>query len=104
MTDYQHSSDPPAARSDAEQRKRFEAAKHRVAVLKGFYIHFFIFVAVILGLLVVNWGIGGPWWVQWVFIGWGVGVLAHAFGVFGRGFTVAENWERRKIKEFMDKP
>lgn len=100
MTDYQHGSQQPA---DAEQRKRYEQARDKVAAMKGFYIHLLVFVAVIVGLLVINVLAGDAWWVQWVFIGWGIGVLAHAFAVFGRGFAMSQNWERRKIKDMMDK-
>src|SRR5438105_558115 len=90
-------------RSDAEQRRRLEKAMERVAAIKGFYIHLLVFVVVVLGLLAGNLITRDGWWVQWVFIGWGIGVLGHAYAVYGTGISFGQDWERRKIKEFMDK-
>ena len=63
-------------------RERYLAAKAHVAALKGFYIHLIVFVAVILGLGLADYASGGSWWVQWPLIGWGIGILGHAFLVF----------------------
>lgn len=48
----------------------------------------------------INW-IATPevWWVQWPFLGWGIGVVAHALVVFGTAPTFISNWRLRKIKE-----
>lgn len=86
-----------------ENRQRLEDANRRVAALKGFYIHLIVFMAVNLGLTVLNIATGDDWWVQWVWLGWGIGVLAHAIAVFGRGSKSVENWENRKIRQFLDK-
>ena len=46
------------------------------------------------------------WWVQWVFLGWGIGVLAHWLLVFGSsssGGNWITRWQLRKIKEIKDK-
>jgi hypothetical protein len=86
-----------------ENRQRLEDAKRRVAALKGFYIHLIVFMAVNLGLTVLNIATGDDWWVQWVWLGWGIGVLAHAIAVFGRGSKSVKNWENRKIRQFLDK-
>ena len=102
MTDQQHRPQSPD-RSDAEQRRRFEQARDRVAAIKGFYIHLFIFVAVNLGLLAINLFDREVWWAQWPFLIWGLGVLGHAYAVYGSGISFMQNWERRKMKEFMDK-
>lgn len=83
-------------------REKLEIAKRRVAALKGFYIHLIVFVAVNLGLTALNIATGDDWWVQWVLLGWGIGVLAHALAVFGRGSKVVANWEDRKIRQLLD--
>lgn len=74
-----------------------ELAKRRVAAIKGFYIHLGIFVLVMCGLVVIDAFTGRGWWVQWPFLGWGVGVVAHAFGVFGEAPSLFGNWEARQI-------
>lgn len=86
-----------------EHEKAAKAARE-VEALTGFYIHLFIFLLVIALLLGVNW-LATPdgWWVQWVFLGWGIGVLAHAFAVFGRTPAFVTNWQLRKIKALKDR-
>jgi len=44
---------------------------------KGFQIHAFVFVAVIAINVVINIMTGPPWWVQWVFFPWVIGLAAH---------------------------
>jgi fatty acid desaturase len=84
-----------------DDRARRERAKRRVAAIKGFYIHLFVFVLVVAGLAVINFLTGGPWWVLWALFGWGIGVLAHGIAVMGHGSKSVANWEDRKIKQYM---
>ena len=72
-------------------------ARRHVAAIKGFYIHFAVFVLVMSLLLTINATTGPGWWVQWPFLGWGAGLLAHAFVVFGRSPRLFVNWEARKV-------
>lgn len=83
-----------------EHAKTVKAAK-QVDEMIGFYIHFTVFVLVMALLLAVNW-FATPriWWVQWPFLGWGIGVLAHGLFVFGSGRgNFITNWRLRKINE-----
>jgi hypothetical protein len=59
--------------------KHLSASQKRL----GFNIHAISFVAAMVVQVIVNLLIGPPYWVLWVFLGWGVGLLAH--WVFGRG-------------------
>lgn len=77
-------------------------AQRRVAAIKGFYIHLFVFALVNLGLAGINYAGGGPWWVVWVVGGWGIGVVAHALAVFGRAPKAIAAWEERKVRQIMD--
>jgi hypothetical protein len=88
--------------SGAHDREKFARAKRQVEAIKGFYIHLIIFVLVLALLTVINYATGSPWWVQWVFLGWGVGVVGHAIGVYGRSPRMFEDWERRKLKKLME--
>jgi hypothetical protein len=72
-----------------------------VAALKGFYIHLSVFVLVMAGLAVVNALTGRVWWVLWVLLGWGIGVLAHGLAVSARTSRAIANWEERKTQQFM---
>lgn len=82
----------------------FQRARRRVHQLKGFYIHMTVFVGIMLMLLVINLVTSpGVWWVQWAFLGWGVGVIAHTLVVFGLAGWLGPEWEERKIRELMGK-
>lgn len=63
----------------------------------GFYIHLAVYVVVIGILVAVDWRTGDGWWVQWPAIGWGLGILGHAFGVFGRMPRFVREWRLRRI-------
>jgi 2TM domain len=49
----------------------------------GFNIHAIVFVPTMALLAVVNVLVGPPYWVLWVLLSWGVGLLMH--WLFGRG-------------------
>ena len=92
----------PDAGSQAPDREKFKRAMRRVDEIKGFYTHLAVFLAVIAGLVVVNLVTGGPWWVPWVFLGWGIGVLVHALMTFGGTPKFVSQWEKRKVREYMN--
>jgi hypothetical protein len=73
--------------------------ERQVAAIKGFYIHLAVFTLVMVLLLTINVASGADWWAQWVFLGWGVGVLGHAFAVFGQAPVALARWEQRKRVE-----
>ena len=85
----------------SEQDAKLRRARRRVAAIKGFYLHLLIFVLVMLGLSAINFAVGGPWWVLWVLLGWGVGLLAHAFAVFSHSSKRIADWEQRKLNQFL---
>ena len=81
------------------EQERLALAKRQVGAVKGFYIHFAVFVLVMAVLLAANASVGTRWWVQWPFLGWGIGVLGHAFAVFGQSPVAVSRWEAKKIDE-----
>jgi hypothetical protein len=93
-----------APASPAASEERLARARRRLEALKGFYVHLFIFVLVLAGLTIINAAVGGPWWVLWVLLGWGIGVLAHGLTVFGQPSRALADWEERKLKEYLDEP
>jgi hypothetical protein len=86
-----------------EHEKAAKAAR-QVEALTGFYIHLAVFVLVMVVLLVANM-LATPdvWWVQWPFLGWGIGVLVHALVVFRTMPNFIIKWQLRKIKELKDR-
>ena len=98
-----HGPDATAAGSPAlTEAERHERAVRQVAAIKGFYAHLGVFIVVMAVLVLIDALTGSRWWVQWVFLGWGIGVLAHAVAVYGHRAKFVADWEDRKIKELMD--
>jgi 2TM domain len=52
---------------------------------RGFNIHAFVFAATMALLLAINLWKGEPYWILWVLLGWGIGLLAHWWFVLGPG-------------------
>ncbi|MGB0891402.1 MAG: 2TM domain-containing protein [Flavobacteriaceae bacterium] len=100
--------------NDYSKEHQYIIAKKRVEKIKGFYVHFAIYVAVNLfvsGIIIFgltndgdsfseafnNFGV----YSTWVF--WGIGLFFHWIGVFGSSFFFGKNWEQKQIKKYMDK-
>jgi transcriptional regulator with XRE-family HTH domain len=93
----------PAAINPAEQQEQ-EAFKY-VAKLRRFYAHLFKYVVVTLALAAVNLAFSPHYlWVFWVMGGWGLGVLMHAFRVFGPDWFLGAQWERRQVEKRLRRP
>ena len=87
-----------------ENDDRYYKAKKRVDEIKGFYGNLISYVAVNLGLLVLNLVTSPEYlWFFWPLLGWGLGVLIHGMKVFNFMPFLGKDWEEQKIKEFMEK-
>ncbi|WP_425075998.1 2TM domain-containing protein [Psychroserpens sp. S379A] len=93
---------------------RYSLAQKKVERIKGFYIHLIVyFIAnIVLNVAKITHNLRNGETFQdaffdfgtiaiWLF--WGIGILFHAFGVFGFDYLLGKNWERKKLKEYMDK-
>jgi len=84
----------------------------KIKAKKGFYLHFGIYVIIIIFLTLINWLTGGrgeifriDWWVAFPAVCWGTAVAIHALAVFifsGDGL-LGEEWEQKKIEEELRK-
>lgn len=75
-------------------------AKKRVAELKGFYGNLISYCCVIPFLIFINLRFSPHFqWFWFSAVGWGFGLLMHAFKVFG----YSSKWEERKIQEILRK-
>src|SRR5262245_47460290 len=84
------------------EHEKLARARQKVEAMTGFYLHFAAFLAVLAILFALNAATDPEWWVHWVFIGWGLGVIAHACVVFGRMPSFITNWQLRKIIAIKD--
>jgi hypothetical protein len=84
-----------AAKSEDELRER---AVSRLKKKRDFRSHIFIYVAVNV-VLVAIWAVtgGGFFWPIFPILGWGVGVAANAYDVYGRK-PISEDEIRRETE------
>ena len=75
-------------------------AFNQVRKLKGFYIHLAQYVLVIALLTVIN-ALTTPnrWWVQWVIMGWGIGVFLHWLQISDRFNPLGSKWEKEQVEK-----
>lgn len=90
------------------EKERYERAKKRVKKIRGFYIHFIVYVVVNLMIVVINVQQLDPgesyfkWQNFTTLFFWGIGLLANGLAVFMPYIVLGRNWEERKIKEYME--
>ncbi len=79
---------------------KYIRAKKQVEELKGFYGNIIAYCVVIPFLIFINYSTSWEHkWFWYPMFGWGLGIVIHAFQVFGYG----SDWEERKIREYMNK-
>ena len=90
-----------------QKDERYFAAQKRVKSIKGFYIHFtvYVFVNIVLSIQIYLNTQNDFWrWESFsTALFWGIGILSHGTSVFGSNLLFGKNWEDRKIKELMEK-
>lgn len=81
----------------------------KIKAKKGFYLHFGVYIIIIIFLAVINWLTNDhprdDWWVAFPAVSWGAAVAIHALGVFlfsGDGL-LGEEWEEKKIEAELEK-
>jgi len=88
---------------------KYQEALKRVKKIKGFYTHAIVYVFVnimIVFLNVKNLDPGESYFQFKNFMTaffWGIGLVAHGLSVFVPNWIMGQNWEERKIKEFIEK-
>lgn len=92
-----------------EEQKRLERARKKVESIKLFYKHLGIYSLVNIFLITGKLFTLDPEESFFQFstftpaVFWGIGVVCHAFGVFGTDFFLGDDWEERKMNELMEK-
>lgn len=88
---------------EIKDKKRYKEAKKKVEEIKGFYIHFAIYLIINFFLFVLNMITSENWWFYWVTLGWGLAVAIHGISLLIERGMFGRKWEERKIKEYMEK-
>ena len=75
-------------------------AFNQVRKLKGFSIHLAQYVLTVALLAVIN-ALTTPnrWWVQWVIMGWGIGVFFHWLQISERFGLFGSKWEKEQVEK-----
>ena len=82
------------------ENNAYYRAKKRVEELRGFYGNLISYCFVIPFLIFINLRFSPHFqWFWFSAVGWGFGLVMHAFKVFG----YSSNWEERKIQEILRK-
>ncbi|AZA81401.1 histidine kinase [Chryseobacterium lactis] len=88
---------------------RYQEAEKRVKRIRGFYMFIFIYIAVNLFILFLNYRELKPgqtiWHIKYFLLPffWGMGLIAYGMRAFLPGFILGSKWEEKKIKELMEK-
>lgn len=84
-------------------------AYKRVKRIKGFYTHLIVYILVNLYLIFNKCfesssteSLNHLHTYSTAFF-WGIGLVAHGLSVFGREIFFGNNWEEKKIKQYMEK-
>ena len=87
-----------------ENDEKLKRAKNKVQELKGFYSHLLSYLVVNVVMIIINL-VTNPHhlWFYWVTVFWGIGIIFHAFSIFGKRRILGDDWEEKKVKEYMDK-
>ncbi len=81
------------------EREAYNRAKKRVEDIKGFFGNLVSYCVIIPFLIFINFRTSPEYqWFWFPMLGWGMGIMFHAFGVF-----YGKDWEERKIKQMLEK-
>jgi|TARA_B110000879_G_C10992003_1_gene439673 transcriptional regulator with XRE-family HTH domain len=77
-----------------------EIAMQQVKEIKGFYTHLVQFFVIVSALAFINHMTSpGHYWVIWVIVGWGAGVVAHGLTAFEVFSIFSASWEKKQIEK-----
>jgi uncharacterized integral membrane protein len=86
---------------------KYQSALKRVKRIKGFYTHLIVFIVINILILVLKiQKSNSDYFTLRNFstaIFWGIGLVSHGLSVFLPSFILGQDWEEKKIKEFMEK-
>lgn len=84
--------------------KLYREARKRVKRKKEFYSHLLSYLTIGFFLTFVDW-FSHPerWWVQWVWLGWGIGIFFHGLSLFRKNILFGDEWEEKEIQKEMER-
>lgn len=93
--------------TDYKREDAYIRAKKKVDSIKGFYWHLAVYLVInafiVISIVSQSHVSFMSFQVFSIPLFWGVGLFFHFIGVFGPDIFFSQNWEERKIKQFMEK-
>jgi len=88
---------------NTSEQIRYTKALKKVEKIKGFYKHLTVYICIIPFVIFINLKFTPHFhWFWFSALGWGVGVLSHAFQAFQEyRIFLGKDWEEQKIKELL---
>jgi hypothetical protein len=90
-----------------QNNEAYRKAKKKLKAKRDFYMHLFAYIGVNILLVIINLLTSPQYiWFKWPLVGWGIGLLIHALGVFvfPRRLAITEQMiEKEMNKEDLDK-
>ncbi len=91
---------------DSEQYQR---AQQQVQKMRGFYTHLTVYIVVNI-FIIAGTFYDRPITIDNIFswetlatpFFWGIGLVSHWSGVFGKNLIFGKDWEERKIQEYLN--
>lgn len=87
--------------------ERYEQARRRVEAKIGFFTHLGVYVVVNALLIIINLqNSPDQLWFYWPLLGWGIGIVFHALGVFVffSGSVLKKRLIDRELRKFDREP
>lgn len=90
--------------SDLDKEKmQYQKAKKKAREIRDFYINLSLFSIFIPIIIFINlYFVPEFHWFWFSIIGWGTGVTFHGLSTFGFRPFLKNDWEKRKIQQFID--
>ncbi len=86
-------------------QEKYKRAKKKIEELKGFYIHFVVYLVINTFILVNIYLNTDDFW-QWphfvTLFAWGIGLGFHASKTFGFNPLFGKKWEERQIQKYIE--
>lgn len=87
---------------DTTKEFKYQRAKEKVKNIRSFYGNLMAYAMVIPLLGLLNYNTTSFPWVLFPALGWGIGLVGHGFSAFGYMPFLGQDWEQRKIQEYMN--
>ncbi|WP_367768551.1 2TM domain-containing protein [Flavobacterium sp. WC2421] len=87
-----------------QEEKRYYEAQKKVKEIKSFYVHLTVYLLTNPIVIAVNLITSPEYlWCLWCLLGWAIPIVLHGLIAFDYPPFFNKEWEKRKIKEFIDK-